>query len=220
LKLNKVIVIPILIVFALLCIAYPYRHRIKKIINVTIEYYSKRNHINKEACPDCQNIFIDNVKKHEKAYQKEGIKPQKNHRGLKKLLRLGKLKIVKPTEFYTVDNLHYSSPYLIPKALVFLRDLSKIYSNKCIKKTIPLVPFTISSLTRTTTDVKELMNNNKNAISNSSHLNGKTFDVNYKAFNQNKNQIKCFVAALSELRKKNRCFVKYECNGCLHITVN
>lgn len=38
--------------------------------------------------------------------------------------------------------------------------------------------------------------------------------------NQNNNQINCFVAALSELRKKNRCFVKYECNGCLHITVN
>ncbi len=205
---------------ALLCIAYPYRKIIIKIIKGKVEHYSPRKRSNKGDCPDCQVIFVDNVKKQEEAYQKEGIKPQETNSGLKKLLRIGKLKAVKSNEYYIIDYLKHSSPYLLPKAVVFLEDLSKIYSNKCAKKTITFIPFRISSLTRTKTNVKELMISNKNAISNSSHLKGKTFDVNYRAFNKNKKQINCFIAALSELRNKKRCFVKYERNGCLHITVN
>ena len=85
---------------------------------------------------------------------------------------------------------------------------------------IQLVPFTISSLTRTKTDVLELNRINKNAILDSAHLRGKTFDVNYRTFNHNKAQLKCFIASLSELREANRCFVKFEGKkGCLHITV-
>ena len=91
---------------------------------------------------------------------------------------------------------------------------------KCNQKAISLVPFTISSLIRTKKDVVRLKKNNKNAIENSPHLRGKTFDVNYDLLSQNKPQLKCFIAALSSLRKKNLCFVKFEKNGCLHISVN
>lgn len=82
-----------------------------------------------------------------------------------------------------------------------------------------MVPFTISSLTRSTESVEKLMNNNRNAIKNSSHLKGKTFDISYRAFNKNKQQTIAFIAVLEELRNQNRCFVKFERNGCLHITV-
>ena len=218
-RFNRYFIIIILTGLVVLFITYPFLYRIKRVIQGTIEYYSSVNRSNNGVCPNCEVIFVDNVKKQEEAYKKEGIKPQKNIRGLKKLLRSGKLKTVKTNEFYIINDLDHSSTYLMPKAVVFIRDLFKIYNNKCNKKTIPFVPFTISSITRTKTDVLKLMHVNKNAIPNSSHLKGKTFDVNYLAFKQNKNQTKCFIAALSELRKKNRCFVKFERNGCLHITV-
>ena len=218
-RLKKYFIIIILTGLVTLFVAYPFRYRIKRVVKETIEFFISAKQINKGSCPNCEVVFVDNVKRHEQAYENDGIKPQKNSRGLKKLLRSGKLKTVKTNEFYSIDDLQHSRPYLMPKAVVFLRDLSKTYSNKCKKKTLPYVPFMISSLTRTTTDVMELVQVNKNAIPNSSHLKGKTFDVNYRAFNQNKKQIKCFIAALSELRNKKRCFVKFERNGCLHITV-
>jgi hypothetical protein len=219
LRLKKYFIVIILIGLATLFVAYPFRYRIKKVVKRTIEFYTSERRINKGSCPNCEVVFVDNVKRHEDAYENEGIKPQKTKRGLKKLLRSGKLKTVKSNTFYIVDDLQHSSPYLTPKSVDFLHDLSKTYSKKCNNKTIPYVPFMISSLTRTTTDVLELMQVNKNAISNSSHLKGKTFDVDYRAFNQNKQQIMCFIATLKELRNKKRCFVKFERNGCLHITV-
>lgn len=219
-KLKKYLILLVLFVFTVICISYPFRHRIKRIIKGVIEHYSPHNRSKKSVCPNCDKIFVDNVKKQEQAYIKEGIKPQKNKEGLKKLLRLGKLKTVKTNEFYIIDNLTHSSPYLMPKAILFLNDLSQLYNNKCIQKGIRFVPFKITSLTRTTTDVEKLIKKNENAISNSSHLKGKTFDVNYRSFNHNKEQTICFISALSELRNKKRCYAKYESNGCLHITVN
>ncbi len=51
------------------------------------------------------------------------------------------------------------------------------------------------------------------------HLRGKTFDISYRAFNNNPKQTQAFIEVLKEFRIQNRCFVKFEKNGCLHITV-
>lgn len=219
-KYKKILIFFIFIGLGTLIIAYPFRYRIKNVIKRVYTHFKSTNTTKSSSCPDCDKYFVDNVIMHEQAYEKEGIEPQKNKKGLKKLLRAGKLKVIKSNKFYRIDNLKHSSPYLMPKAVNFLEDLSKNYKDKCKEKKIQFVPFTVSSLTRTKTDVIELMNVNKNAITNSSHLKGKTFDINYRAFYQNKKQIKCFITSLLELRKKNRCFVKFERNGCLHITVN
>lgn len=64
------------------------------------------------------------------------------------------------------------------------------------------------------------MKNNKNSIPESAHLKGKTSDVSYHAFGKNKKQSNAFVEALTELRNQKKCYVKFERNGCLHITVN
>lgn len=210
----------ILIGFLMLFIVYPFRYRIIRKIKGEIESITLVNRPSKVACFNCASIFVDDVQKHKEAYRKEGIKPQKHNSGFIKFLKSGKLRAISNSEFYTIAKLSHSSPYLMPKAIAFIKDLSKRYKSKCNKKNIQLVPFTISSLTRTKTDVLELNRVNKNAILESAHLRGKTFDVNYYAFNNNKAQLKCFIASLSELRKRNRCFVKFESNnGCLHITV-
>lgn len=218
-KINKYFLVIILIGFVMLFIGYSFRHRIIRKINGAFQTHISVNQRNNGGCPNCAAIFVDNVEKHKGAYRKEGIKPQKYKSGFIKYLKSGKLRILSSSKFFNIDKLCHSSPYLMPKAIDFLHDLSKLYKNKCNKNKIQFAPFTISSLTRTKTDVLELKCINKNAILDSPHLKGKTFDVNYHAFNQNKSQTKCFIAALSELRERNRCFVKFERNGCLHITV-
>jgi hypothetical protein len=121
--------------------------------------------------------------------------------------------------FYTIKKAHHSRPYVLATAQLFIQDLSKKYSKKCSSDSLKYIPFTISSVTRSHESVQKLMNNNNNAIKNSAHLKGKTFDVSYRAFNKNKKQSKAFIEALKELREQNRCYVKFERNGCLHITV-
>jgi hypothetical protein len=61
---------------------------------------------------------------------------------------------------------------------------------------------------------------NENSIENSPHLRGKTFDMSWRAFGENEAQLKLFTSALLELKNQKKCFVKFERNGCLHITVN
>ena len=195
-RLKKYFLGVILIGFLMLFIVYPFRYRIIRKIKGAIESHTLINRSNKVACFNCASVFVDDIQKHREAYKKEGIKPQKHNSGFNKFLKSGKLSIVKNSEFYTIAKLSHSSPYLMPKAISFLQDLSKRYKSKCNKKNIQLVPFTISSLTRTKTDVLELNRVNKNAIIDSAHLRGKTFDVNYYAFNHNKAQLKCFIASL------------------------
>ncbi len=75
------------------------------------------------------------------------------------------------------------------------------------------------SLTRTIESIKRLIGIEDNAIENSAHLRGKTLDITIYGFNGYQQNLEAFVSALRELRNKNRCYVKFEKNGCLHITV-
>jgi hypothetical protein len=84
-----------------------------------------------------------------------------------------------------------------------------------------LIPIVFSSGTRSVEGVKRLQKRNENSIKESAHLRGKTFDINYTQFGKkNKQQVEVFVKILNKYNKENRCFVKFEQNGCLHITVN
>lgn len=219
-KLKKYLLLGSILLITLIFIAYPYRRRIKHKIKVllgnsTRGYYGGGS----KDCPNCHTLFTDNVEKHETAYLKEGIEPQDVNADLDKLSKSGKLIKLKTDSLFIVRKTDFSRPYIAPKGLSFIRDLSKQYYKKCVFDSIKYVPFTISSLTRSIEAVDDLMDNNSNAIKNSAHLKGKTFDISYRAFNKNKQQTKAFIEVLEKLRKQKRCFVKFERNGCLHITV-
>jgi hypothetical protein len=172
------------------------------------------------SCKGCAVMFTDGIDVHEQAYQLEKINSQKTNQGLLQLEKKGVLQRIETNENYIVESLHYSEPLLLPKAVNFLDHLSAIYKNNCIKRGIQYIPFTISSATRSIQSVDELMDDNDNAIENSPHLHGKTIDIKYSAFNKNTEQLKVFTTTLLSLKNKNKCFVKYERNGCLHTTVN
>jgi len=185
-------------------------------------YYSLKYSLYKQdgICPGCQVNFTDNVYQHKKAYRSEGIKPQLNSKYLEKLYRKRILKKIESNDLYFVRKLRYSDPYLLPKANEFIVNICRKYNDSCLSNDLDYIPLTITSMTRTKESVKRLTRNNQNAIEESAHLMGKTFDISYKAFGKNVEQFKLFTAILNEDRKEQRCFVKYERNGCLHITVN
>jgi hypothetical protein len=219
-KLLKYLLLGSILLMILILFAYPYRlkikYKVKSLIGYSVKGYGGGS---SGSCPTCPDLFTDNVKTHQLAYFNDGIKPQSRDVDLDNLSKSGKMKKLETGNLFIIRNARFSRPYLLPKAHSFIQDLSRNYSKKCKSDSIKYVPFTISSLTRSKESVTHLMKNNGNAIKNSSHLKGKTFDVSYRAFNGNKKQTKAFIEVLNELKKQKRCYVKFERNGCLHITV-
>ena len=204
-----------------LLVYFPYRHK----INRHLRYYlgAAKYRINGKpgaACSGCDRLFNDVVSDHEQAYENEGIRKQQTDKGLKRLEQKGILKRIVTNDFYTIRDMNHALPLLLPKAVDFLDKLSATYQKKCDEQKLTYIPFDITSATRSVDAVERLQENNDNAIKNSAHLRGKTFDVSYRSFFDNLEQQRLFINSLVELKRANACFVKYERNGCLHITVN
>jgi hypothetical protein len=179
--------------------------------------------INGPQSPDCRNchqLFNDGVNIHRKAYTKEKINEQQTDKSLINLNKKGILKKIESNNNYTIRKLYHSKPLLLPKAVIFLDSLSNAYRQLCEKKSLSYIPFEITSVTRTVESVSKLTKTNNNAIEESAHLHGKTFDVSYRSFYNKNKQKEAFIEALSNLQKQKKCFVKFERNGCLHITAN
>ena len=219
-KKNKIHILFILLL-CLFIIAIPFRHRIK---NRIVFYYeiikSRVGGYGMAKCQDCNVLFNDGIAAHELAYRKGKISEQETDDGLLKLEQKNVLKNIESNDFYIVRNFNHSQPLLLPKAVSFLDKLSISYQQKCTENNKQYVPFEITSATRSKKSIRDLRKKNKNAIEDSPHLRGKTFDISYAAFTVNESQLKLFITALSELKSQNECFVKFERNGCLHITVN
>jgi Family of unknown function (DUF5715) len=216
-KLKKYLLIGSVLLVCLFLIAYPYRGRIKRKIKGLMGY-SSRGYDGSGKCPDCHLIFTDNVATHAQALESGGIKPQQTFKDIEQLFNSGKLVKLTTNDSYIVREAKFSRPYILPKARDFIINLSKKYAKQCQTEKIKYVPFTISSVTRSMESVEDLAESNGNSIKNSAHLKGKTFDISYRAFNKNKLQTKSFIKVLKEMRNDKICFVKFEGNGCLHIT--
>jgi len=175
---------------------------------------------NDGTCPKCQTTFTDEVQEHKKAYYNEGIEPQFNNTDLRKLYKKRELKKLESNDLFYVRNLKYSQPYILPKAYNFIYKICEEYNDSCSKNELDYIPIIITSVTRTKENVIRLQKINLNAIQESAHLKGKTFDISYKTFGKYNKQLELFIDILLTYKEKNLCFVKYERNGCLHITVN
>ncbi len=219
-RLKKYLLLGSILLITLIFITYPYRGRIKHRIKALLGYSTRGfGGGGSGDCPNCSTIFIDKVETHATAYLCDGIIPQKEDTDLDDLSKSGELIKLETDSLFIVKKTRFSRPYILPKGFSFIQELSTQYYKKCVSDSIKYVPFTISSLTRSIESIDELMDNNSNAIKNSAHLRGKTFDISYRAFNDNQKQTEAFIGVLEELRIQNRCFVKFERNGCLHITV-
>ena len=140
----------------------------------------------------------------------------------------GKLVKIESNEFYTINKMRYSYPFLTNGAKVFLDELGERFHFALENTSLQCTRFKITSLLRTTSSVERMMKNNKNSIKNSSHLHGTTFDISYANFVHNEELTTSEVSYLAgilartlwELRSEKKCFVTYEVwQKCFHVVV-
>ena len=135
-------------------------------------------------------------------------------------------------ERYGLDSLTHSIPYLIPQASALLDTIGVNFLDSLENKGLNPNKIIVTSVTRTKDDVKRLRRTNGNASLNSCHFYGTTFDVSWKRFQKVEDEdgrplqdvssdtLKLVLSeVLRDLRKADRCYVKYELKqGCFHIT--
>ncbi len=153
------------------------------------------------------------------AAQRAGIRPISDRQAAEAMK--GKLVYIQNCQYYKVDHLTHSIPYLIPTAADLLIEIGRRFQDYAGTD----ARFIITSLLRTQDDVKKLKRSNGNASPNSCHRYATTFDITYNRFDRKgglrEGRLKEDLArALYDLHSAGFCYVKYESKqACFHITV-
>ena len=167
---------------------------------------------------------------HMAAAKKIGIKPLKDREAAERLG--GKVMEIKDGDFYQVDSLTHSIPFLVPRASALLDSIGANFLDSLANKGLNPNQVIVTSVLRTQDDVKRLRRVNGNASANSVHMFGTTFDISYKRFfkvedpdgrpmqDVRADTLKLVLSeVLRDLKKKDMCYIKYELKqGCFHIT--
>lgn len=139
---------------------------------------------------------------------------------------------IRPCEYYDMDSLTHSIPYLVPTASALLETIGENFLDSLENKGLNPNKIIVTSVTRTKEDVRRLRHTNVNASMNSCHFYGTTFDISWKRFAKvedpdgrpmqdvRADTLKLVLAeTLRDLREEGKCYVKYELKqGCFHIT--
>ena len=164
------------------------------------------------------------------AAQQFGITPLSTRTGLDSIAP--QLIKIESSHAFRVDSLTHSVPYLTPSASELLNTIATNFQIKLQQQGLAQYQFIVTSLLRTSDDVRKLRRVNRNAVKNSCHMYGTTFDIAYNCF-EKIDSLPDFEGAdasyqvlvntlgetLKELRDDNRCYVKFERGQpCYHIT--
>lgn len=135
---------------------------------------------------------------------------------------------VSSNQYYQIDSLRHSMPYLVPEAATLLEEIGKNFIDSLHNRGGDNYKIKVTSLLRTPESVGRLRRVNVNATDSSTHQFATTFDISYtNFFCQDENRqihqgdLKNLLAeVIKDLRDRGRCVVKYEHKtGCFHITV-
>ncbi len=177
-----------------------------------------------------KRTFGDLNKLHLSAAHKIGIHPIDSRKEVGKVE--DKLTEVSTNKYYHLDSLTHSIPYLVSPAHDLLQNIGSSFQDSLSAKGLNPYKVIVTSVLRTTNDVKRLRKTNVNSSLNSAHFYGTTFDVSWKRFKQvadkkgrpmqevGSDTLKLVLSeVLRDLRKENQCYIKYELKqGCFHIT--
>lgn len=130
-------------------------------------------------------------------------------------------------QYYKVERLTHSAPYLTPRAKWILMTIGKNFQDSLAVHGVEGYQIVVTSLLRTDDSIRRLRRRNSNASANSAHRFGTTFDISYIKYNRT--DTTCFMPeyrlkrtlaeVLYDLRAKECCYVKYEVKqSCFHIT--
>lgn len=135
---------------------------------------------------------------------------------------------VSSNQYYHIDSLRHSLPYLVPEAANLLNDIGRNFIDSLDRRGGDSYKIKVTSLLRTPETVKKLRRVNVNATDSSTHQYATTFDISYTNFyclDENRQihqgDLKNLLGeVLLDLRNQGRCLVKYEYKtGCYHVTV-
>ena len=171
--------------------------------------------------------FPDLNDKHLEVAKTVGIRPLEDREEAESMKE--KLTHITDNEFYVVDSLTHSIPYLVPRASALLDTIGSNFLDSLAAKGLNPNQVIVTSVLRTQSDVKRLRRRNGNASANSAHCFGATFDVSWKRFKKVEDEdgrplqdvgSDTLKLVLSEvLRDLRQCYIKYELKqGCFHIT--
>ena len=174
--------------------------------------------------------FPDLNDKHLEVAKTVGIRPLEDREEAESMKE--KLTHITDNEFYVVDSLTHSIPYLVPRASALLDTIGSNFLDSLAAKGLNPNQVIVTSVLRTQSDVKRLRRRNGNASANSAHCFGATFDVSWKRFKKVEDEdgrplqdvgsdtLKLVLSeALRDLRQAEKCYIKYELKqGCFHIT--
>ena len=169
---------------------------------------------------DLNDVHLDEA-------QRIGIKPAATREEAEDAKK--EMEEIKSNEYYEVEELRHSIPYLISDAAELLEDIGRNFQDSLYNLNAPAYKIKVTSVTRTVDDVKNLKKRNSNSSLNSAHQYGTTFDVSWVRYtkidekdtlNIDKDRLKMVLATvLRDLRKSDRCYIKHERKqGCFHIT--
>ena len=174
--------------------------------------------------------FPDLNDKHLKVAKAVGSRPLEDREEAESMKE--KLTYITDNEFYVVDSLAHSIPYLVPRASALLDTIGSNFLDSLAAKGLNPNQVIVTSVLRTQSDVKRLRRRNGNASANSAHCFGATFDVSWKRFKKVEDEngrplqdvgsdtLKLVLSeVLRDLRQAEKCYIKYELKqGCFHIT--
>ena len=174
--------------------------------------------------------FPDLNDKHLEVAKTVGIRPLEDREEAESMKE--KLTHITDNEFYVVDSLTHSIPYLVPRASALLDTIGSNFLDSLAAKGLNPNKVIVTSVLRTQSDVKRLRRRNGNASANSAHCFGATFDVSWKRFKKVEDEdgrplqdvgsdtLKLVLSeVLRDLRQAEKCYIKYELKqGCFHIT--
>lgn len=193
---------------------------------VTIDLTSTKTFMDNNTFVKSRYRFRDLNGEQLKYARKSGVDPVQNREEAEKLKK--RLNLVESNEYYMVDELTHSIPYLTDGAKKLLDDMGRMYQQSLINAGYRPHRFIVTSLLRTRDDVERLRKVNGNAAKNSSHMYGTTFDLSWSRYNRvsmdgNSASNATLAAYLGEvihyMRSHGRCVVIYEQNQhCFHIT--
>lgn len=170
--------------------------------------------------------FADLQARHIKAAKAYGIPdaPLKDAEGLGTVSGLVR---VKSGRSIKVARMSHGAPYLTPAAREVLLAIADDFQRECKTKSLPAARLIVTSMLRTEKDVKELQQKNRNAVTNSAHMFGTTFDIAWSYFQcaDGSADGNAYMAVLADVlrnrRKQGDIFVRYEAaQRCFHITAN
>ena len=219
-KKNKIIIISSTLILIFLCIGFCEPHLVDKIItpfkkNINCVEYEKKNY---------SLNLQDGLSSYIKSASKNGISKcsDKNE-----VLNNSELIKIANSDFFKIDNLTHSYPYLTEDGKNLLNSIGEGFKSKIANSDLKHSKFIVTSLTRTTESIKRLREENASAVINSPHQYGECFDITYKRFlNYNVKLKPCHIEYLKEtlagviyeLKKNKVCWAITEYQQhCFHV---